>query len=277
MHAKDYRWLAEPLLDTLRRAGAAELQLLRGDLRIEMKADDSPVTAADRAAEDIILADLAAIAPHIPVVSEEAASRGEVPAIGRRFFLVDPLDGTKEFVRRSGEFTVNIALVEDGVPIFGMVFAPLLGRVYLTLAPHEAYAAMLAVEGGPTTLAALHLERLATRAPRAAGLDVVASKSHMNEATQRYLAQVAIIELRQVGSSLKFCLVAEAKADLYPRLGPTMEWDTAAGDAILRAAGGQVLCASGGALAYGKAAEGYVNPSFMAWGRAPLAPAGQAS
>ncbi len=261
--------LASTLAETAQRAGAAIREIRAAGIEVRQKADASPVTDADEAAEQIILADLMHAAPGIPIIAEEAVAAGEVPETGDLFFLVDALDGTKEFVSGSGEFTVNIALVRGGAPQFGLIFAPALGELYVTLAEDRAIRADVGTGAIKPLDAAMH-QPLRTRAPAPGQLVALASRSHMNEATKRFLEIHGISETRQAGSSLKFCRIAQGLADVYPRLGPTSEWDTAAGDAILRAAGGVVLTEDGAPLAYGKAADGYFNPGFIAWARPPV-------
>jgi 3'(2'),5'-bisphosphate nucleotidase len=238
------------------------------DFTVERKADNSPVSEADRNAERAILAALRVAFRDLPVVAEEACSAGDAPACGRHYFLVDPLDGTKEFISRNGEFTVNIALVEDGVPIAGVVFAPALLLAYAG-AGGKAWKGQLG-----ETFDAIHDWReihVRTSGPSPVA---VASRSHMTPATEAALRQVGARETRSIGSSLKLCLIAEAAADFYPRLGPTMEWDTAAGDAVLRAAGGVVVALDGKPLRYGKTGvpgtRDFRNPSFIAAGDARL-------
>ncbi len=235
-------------------AGRATLRFY-GLTEAAVKADGSPVTAADQAAEDIILPALRALTPGIPVVSEEEASKGLSPAVtGSRFWLVDPLDGTREFLNGNGEFTVNIALIENGVPVLGVVVVPALGETY---AGAEPGTAVLEDAGGERAIA--------VRSPPAAGLTVVGSRSHGDaEAMEAFLAGRTVASFRAAGSSLKLCLIARGEADLYPRLGTTMEWDIAAGHAVLRAAGGRVETLEGKAFLYGKA--GYRNPHFVAFG-----------
>jgi 3'(2'), 5'-bisphosphate nucleotidase len=228
-------------------------------LAVQTKADSSPVTLADSASEAIILERLARGAAGTPVVAEEEVAAGRVPQASREFFLVDPLDGTKEFIAGRDEFTVNIALVRAGVPILGVVYAPALGRLYAGNA--TSFVAF-------RTDAAGSREAIRVRAVPAQGITAVASRSHSSRETEAYLAGYRVFERISIGSSLKFCLVAEGSADLYPRLGPTMEWDTAAGHAVVLAAGGSVIAADGRPLRYGKAE--YRNPSFIASG--PLAP-----
>lgn len=262
--------LAPVLFETAQRAGQVIRDIYAGGLEVRRKEDASPVTDADEAAEEIILADLARHAPGIPVIAEEAVTAGRIPETGDVFFLVDPLDGTREFVRGTGEFTVNIALVRDGAPCFGIIHTPAVGGMFITLG--ESHAVRADVGTGKTlALADAALTKLRTRAPIPGRLTAVASRSSMNDETQAFLDRHGVSETRSAGSSLKFCVIAAGEADVYPRLAPTSEWDTAAGDAILRAAGGVVLREDGTPLNYGKRQEGYLNPGFIAWGRAPAA------
>ena len=250
------------LIYTAQRAGGAIMAVYATDFTVKDKADTSPVTAADEAAEKIILADLAAIAPGIPVVAEESVAAGRVPVIADRFFLVDPLDGTREFVSRRDEFTVNVALIENGEPVLGVVFAP---------ARHELYwGDVRAGKAGhidadpdgtmPSMGTAIHARVAPER-----GLTAVASRSHRTPETDAFLSRYSIGEFQSIGSSLKFCLVASGRADLYPRIGTTMEWDTAAGHAVLSAAGGSVTDLEGAPFRYGK--PGFRNGNFVARGR----------
>ena len=227
------------------------------DFEVRAKSDASPVTEADEAADALIAAGLAAAFPDILIVTEENAATHAQRA--GRFLIVDPLDGTKEFVQRRGDFTVNIALVEEGVPVLGVVHAPAKGRLFYTRADGRAVE-----EDGPFDLDRAGAQRvLSVSTPDNGALMVVASKSHRDAATDAYIGRYAVADMRSAGSSLKFCLVASGEADLYPRLGRTMEWDTAAGDAVLRAAGGRVVRFDDlSPLAYGKA--GYENPFFIA-------------
>lgn len=246
--------LADVLLDSARRAGAAIMDIYATDFVARAKADRSPVTEADLAADRVIGAVLERAFPHIPVVTEERAESHDAAAAGSRFFLVDPLDGTKEFVKRGGDFTVNIALIENGVPLRGVVFAPALDRLFWT---DDDGRARMRDDDGPA-------RAIRCAAPDDAALNVVASKSHRDAATDAYIARYAVGDFKGAGSSLKFCLLAAGEADLYPRLGRTMEWDTAAGHAVLRAAGGHVDAWPGGTpLAYGK--SGFENPHFIAY------------
>ena len=247
-------------------AGAAILRIYETDFAVTTKADASPVTEADEAAEAIILAALAKAAPGVPVVAEEEVAAGRCPECGDLFFLVDPLDGTKEFVERRGDFTVNIALIEARAPVLGVVLAPVAGRIFSgDVGAGQAWEADVAngMIGArrPIRTRAAPTERIAA----------VASRSHGSAATEAYLAQFTIAERVSRGSSLKLCLVAAGEADLYPRLSPTMEWDIAAGDAVLRAAGGLVLDAQGLPMAYAK--SDFRNPAFVATGGMATPPA----
>jgi 3'(2'), 5'-bisphosphate nucleotidase len=246
--------LLEQLLPIARMAGDAIMNVYEGTTTVTVKADASPVTNADEAAERVILEALPAIDPEIPVVSEEAFAAGERCAIGERFWLVDPLDGTKEFISRNGEFTVNIALIERGKPVLGVVFAP---------AVDELYAGAQGV--GSFMEKAGERRAIRCRRPPAEGLTVVSSRSHGDQqAIQQYLAAHLVSRSTTAGSSLKLCRVAAGQADCYPRLGRTMEWDIAAGHAVVAAAGGSAADLQGNELAYGKA--GFENPHFVVWG-----------
>ena len=245
-------------------------------MAVEAKDDHSPVTAADRLGEEIILKGLAAAFPETPVLAEEAASAGQIPALGDAFFLVDPLDGTKEFINKTGEFTVNIALIESGRPVLGVVYAPAIGRLYTGIAGGGARRLSIDVHGDVAANSPI-----AARAPSAGGLIAVASRSHRSPETDAFLKTLPISDFAAAGSSLKFCLIAEAAADVYPRLGRTMEWDTGAGQAVLEAAGGRVVAFDASAdkaptrdappLRYGKTERGYDNPFFIAWGAEEIA------
>ncbi len=224
---------------------------------VKSKSDTSPVTEADEAADALISAGLRAEFPDVMLITEEQADSHALSA--RTFLIVDPLDGTKEFVQRRGDFTVNIAYVQDGVPVRGVVYAPAQGRLFYT-APDGASVE----EVGPHDVARPGTIRaLKVAASDNEALMVVASKSHRDQATDDYIARYAVRDMTSAGSSLKFCLVATGEADLYPRLGRTMEWDTAAGDAVLRGAGGHVVRFDDHTpLAYGK--PGWDNPFFIA-------------
>ncbi len=253
--------LPTALLRIAQRAGAAILDVYEGRIAIDVrqKADHSPVTAADEAAEAIILAALRDLTPDIPVVAEEAAEAGKIPDVsGGRFWLVDPLDGTKEFLTRNGEFTVNIALIENGCPAAGVVHAPALNKTWTGIGAGSAFYVESDQDPAP----------IRTRPQPATGAAVIASRRHGDAAAMdRFLSGIKIGARVEAGSSLKFCLVASGQADLYPRFGRTMEWDTAAGHAVLLEAGGCVERADTGApLIYGKAR--FENPHFIARGRA---------
>lgn len=245
-------------------AGAEIMRIYGTDFQVSNKSDASPVTEADQRAEAIILQGLKALAPEIPVVAEEEASAGRIPHTQSLFFLVDPLDGTKEFVSKNGEFTVNIALIEDGVPVLGAVYAPALGTLYWGAKDEGAY--MAEVIDGQT----VNTRRIKVRIPGPAGLLAVGSRSHGGAETQSYLEAYKISDFVAAGSSLKFCLIAVGEADIYPRMGRTMEWDTAAGDAVLRAAGGRVETMDHQTLRYGKRdipnEADFANPHFVAFG-----------
>ncbi len=242
-------------------AGRLAMAIYESDFAVEAKGDASPVTEADRLGEAIILRGLDRLAPHIPVLAEEAASEGKIPSLGNEFFLVDPLDGTREFVTKTGEFTVNIALVRNGAPVLGVVFAPAIGKLYRGVVGKGATLTKIA-EGRPGATAPINARQTPTR-----GLIAVASRSHRGPETDAFLETLDVADFAAAGSSLKFCLIAEGLADVYPRLGRTMEWDTGAGQAVLEAAGGRVVVFGGEEpLRYGKLPRGFDNPHFIAWG-----------
>ncbi len=245
---------------------------LGAGVAVEAKADASPVTVADREAEALILEGLGHAAPGVPVVAEESAAAGHQVSPGATFFLVDPLDGTREYVDRCGEFTINIGLVAALRPVFGMIYAPALGELFVTLGARRAVKAHIPVQSSRASLHDAELAGIKTRLPDASALTALVSRSHPAPGTEAFLARYDVSEAIRVGSSLKFCRIAEGRADLYARLGPTKEWDTAAGQAILEAAGGTVAMLDGGPLVYGKAADDYFNPHFAAWGGAPVSP-----
>lgn len=252
--------LVEPLVQLAIAAGAEILRVRAAGLEAREKADSSPVTEADEAAERVILAGLAKLAPSVPAIAEESVAAGRVPQAGARFWLVDPLDGTKEFIRGRSDFTVNIGLIEAAAPVFGVVYAPAKRRVFYTEAPDRAVAAEVDGAGEISGRRAIAAGR-----PTEKGHRIVASKSHRNPETDAFIAKYRLDSLVSAGSSLKFCLVAAGEADLYPRLGPTMEWDTAAGDAVLRASGGRMTALDGQPFLYGK--PGFRNGHFLARGR----------
>jgi 3'(2'), 5'-bisphosphate nucleotidase len=246
-------------------AGKAILDVYDAGPNVTLKADASPVTEADERAEAIILAGLAEAFPDIPVVAEESVAAGRIPDVaGRDFFLVDPLDGTKEFINRRDDFTVNIALIHDGVPVAGIVYAPAKKAAY---SGADGKAEKLGITDA---FAISSREGITVRTP-SGELTAVASRSHNSPETEAFLTEKGISSTKSVGSSLKFCLLAEGAADVYPRFGRTMEWDTAAGDAVLRAAGGITLDLAGAPFRYGKTAQAhdsdFANGHFIAWGR----------
>ena len=259
----------ELMIDLALKAGAAIDAIYRTDFDAEAKGDGSPVTAADKDAEAIIEAGLKAAQPDIPILAEEAASEGRIPELGDRFFLVDPLDGTREFVSRNGEFTVNIALIDHGRPISGVVYAPAIKKLYYGANGEGAFYQEVAPDQSRHDAERPH--EIEARSAFHKNLMAVASRSHRSPETEALLDKIGVKDFTPAGSSLKFCLVAQGSADVYPRLGRTMEWDTGAGQAVLEAAGGRVMALDGesevGPLMYSKAERGFDNPHFIAWGR----------
>jgi 3'(2'), 5'-bisphosphate nucleotidase len=272
MQTAEMKELAENLLSVTLSVARVQMAHFAAGVRAETKADRSPVTAADRESEDIILAGLARVAPGVPVVSEEAAALGHIPTTGDSFFLVDPLDGTRPFIRGSPQFTINIALIAMRRPIFGLVYAPAIPDFYVTIGPSQAAAARLPPSTAAQSLADCNLEPLRTRVPDPNAIAALTSQTHVNSATRRFLEQYHVVETRAFSSSLKFGLLARGEADVYPRIGETSEWDTAAGHAVLAAAGGTVTTLEADPLLYGK--PRFLNPSFVAWARTPLPPKG---
>jgi 3'(2'), 5'-bisphosphate nucleotidase len=237
-------------------AGAREVMAVYAtDFAVQRKADDSPVSAADKNAEQAILTRLSAAMPELPVIAEEACSEGAAPQVGARFALVDPLDGTKEFVNRNGEFTVNIALVVNGRPVLGVVHVPVQHTTYTGCEGHGADKRI--GDGRPEKI---HVAAKASLPPR-----VVGSRSHRGASLDAFLERLGAFDMVPMGSSLKFCVVAEGGADVYPRLGPTSEWDTAAAQAVVEQAGGRVVTVDGTALAYNRK-EDILNPWFVVIG-----------
>lgn len=253
----DYSAIGDALARITAEAGKLILEIYATDFEARTKDEGSPVTEADEKAEVFILEQLRALAPDVPVVAEESAAAGNLPE-GKldEFFLVDPLDGTKEFISRNGEFTVNIALIQNGKPVLGAVHLPAKNETFWTRDPKTA---LLQDSEGT-------VKPLSCRAAPADGLVVVASRSHRDDATNALLEKLDVKELIGVGSSLKLCVLARGDADFYPRTGRTMEWDIGAGHAVLTAAGGQVLTMDGSPLGYGKLERGYDNPAFLAIG-----------
>jgi len=253
------RDLALALCKIAREAGALILTHYEGEIEIHLKSDESPVTIADQEANELIVHALEHLTPHIPIIAEESVD--ELISTGlnveelQEFWLVDPLDGTKEFLHKNGDFTVNIALIREGVPELGVIFPPTQGHCYLTLGPEEA-----AIEYADGTLEPIKARQINWDEPV-----VMVSRSHRTPATDAYLTQLTKYRAVSRGSSLKLCLIACGEADLYPRHGRTMEWDIAAGHAILVAAGGSVMTFDGEPLRYGKSS--LENPHFIASGR----------
>jgi 3'(2'),5'-bisphosphate nucleotidase len=253
--------LLDGLIAASIEAGRIILDVYARPIDVAFKADASPVTEADGRAEVVLLAALARLAPGVPVVAEESVAAGRVPPAATRFFLVDPLDGTKEFIGGNGEFTVNVALIEHGVPVMGVVYAPAIGRLFAG-GPDGAFE--IAVTDG----AAGARRSIRVRPLPVEGAVLLVSRSHATAATDAFRPAVPVVGRRAIGSSLKFGLIAAGEADLYPRFSPTMEWDTAAGDAVLRAAGGVMTLPDGAPFLYGKrdrpGLADFANPSFIA-------------
>jgi 3'(2'), 5'-bisphosphate nucleotidase len=246
-------------------AGVRVMDVYNSDFETRTKADYSPVSDADERAEEVILARLEESLPGIPVLAEERASRDGVGGKAWDvFLLVDPVDGTREFINRRGDFTVNIALICHGVPIAGAVYAPARKEMYFG----GAHAQLVEEFSPGETLR--EGRTLSTRVYPAAGLTAITSASHLDDRTRAFINERKVADQVAIGSSLKFCWVAAGKADVYPRFGPTMEWDTAAGQAVLAAAGGRVVHPDGSPFLYCKGAEGFRNGPFIAWGREPV-------
>jgi 3'(2'), 5'-bisphosphate nucleotidase len=250
------------LAEIAHAAGKAIMDIYNSDFKATLKPDQSPVTAADEVAEAIILQRLGKA---LPVIAEEQVAAGIHTKIGTRFYLVDPLDGTKEFISRNGEFTVNIGLIENGKPVLGVVYAPALGEMFVGHAGQGAFRTNLACADD---FNAAQFCEIMTRPLPAAGATVLASRSHLDKETENFIAQTKVEKLINAGSSLKFCRIACGQADLYPRFGRTMEWDTAAGHAVLLAAGGSVSQPDGSPFRYGKKERGFDNGAFIARGSA---------
>ncbi|MEM8616403.1 MAG: 3'(2'),5'-bisphosphate nucleotidase CysQ [Pseudomonadota bacterium] len=254
--------------DTLARialdAGKLIMEVYATDFDVDRKDDSSPVTEADEKAEALILAAVREADPTLPIIAEEAAAAGNIPEHEGRFALVDPLDGTKEFINKRGEFTVNIGIIEHGTPVMGVVYAPALGRLFMAEDRFTAWQAE-AEPGGAVPAPAERKPMTIRKAPDT-GLTAIASKSHRSDETNAFLDALNVTDIISAGSSLKFCLIAAGEADLYPRHGRTMEWDTAAGHAVAEAAGARVTTLDHDPLTYGKEERGYDNPHFIVWG-----------
>lgn len=253
----------------MRAASRVELGYFGSGVAIERKADSSPVTAADQEAEAIILEALEQVAPDVPVIAEEQYSAGIVPEVDGTLFLVDALDGTRAFVKGNTDFTINVALVVDRAPVFGMIMLPASGELYVTMAADVALRAAIDVEAD-VAFDDIDFVPVHSRVPDPTALVVSLSNSHPSERLEALLADKPIAGRFEAGSSLKFCRIAEGRADFYPRLGSISEWDIAAGHAILRAAGGEVTEMDGGTLRYGNQQAKFRTPPFIAWGREDL-------
>jgi 3'(2'), 5'-bisphosphate nucleotidase len=254
--------IADIFAEIALEAAVSVMAVYAGDSRARRKLDGSPICDADEAAEAIILNRLAMQLPQFPVLAEEAASRGGKMVAEQMFILVDPLDGTREFLSHNGEFTVNIGLIVDSSPRAGVVYAPAFGRLWIG----GAAASVCEVAPGAALPPPAARRVIHPRPVPRQGLTALVSRSHADPATEAFLAKLPVKERRLAGSALKFCVVAEGQADVYPRFGQTMEWDTAAGDAVLRAAGGIVRDSAGGPLGYGKTEAQFRNGPFVAWG-----------
>lgn len=252
--------LLDDLTALVARASALIRDIAAKGLSHRLKDDKSPVTAADEASEALILDGLAHLLPGVPVIAEEMAAKGSVPALDASFLVVDPLDGTKEFIAGSDQFTVNVGLVTRGVPVAGVVAAPNKGLVWRGVVGAKAERLRLLHDGADQPQA------IRTRPWPAHDAVAVMSRSHLDPATEAFLARLEPIVRRPNGSAIKFCRIAEGTADVYPRLATVCEWDVAAGQAVLTAAGGIVTTPQGGPLAYGRVAENFRVPAFIAWG-----------
>lgn len=256
--------LADALAALASQAAAVILATRPSGLATRLKSDSSPVTAADEASDAVIARGLSQILPGLPIVSEETTIQPASLPPGASFALVDPLDGTKEFLAGTNEFTVNIALVVDGRPVAGFISAPALGLLYRGVVGRGAECLHLIPGALPAQASAITAIR--TRARPSEGMVATVSRSHLEAATDAFLARLPVVERLSCGSALKFCRIADGTADVYPRLSPTSEWDVAAGHALISAAGGFLTTPDGGPLSYGRAQVGYLVPGFVAWG-----------
>ena len=261
--------LAQSIIPIAQRAGAAILDIYRTDPNTRYKADKSPVTDADHASEDLIVDSLSKLFPEIPVVAEEALAAGNIPDVQKYFFLVDPLDGTKEFIKKNGEFTVNIALIEAELPIFGLIYAPDKADCYVTLQNNTAARCDLHPDHNPSPRQEFDFQRLTGEPREQRPMTAIVSRSHLTPETESFLKELGDPQRLLLGSSLKFGVIARGEADVYPRFGRTCEWDTAAGHALLNATGGCVLTGDGEPFLYGKKDQSFHNPPFVAWRRKP--------
>jgi len=270
MDQQSHRQLADRLIGAVLAAGRLEMGYFNSGLAIETKADRSPVTVADREAEGIIIEALNRELPNLAVVAEEAFAAGDRPALGESFLLVDALDGTKQFISGHKEFTINIALVRDSVPVFGLIYAPALSDLLVTDGPGRALRATLPPDAAIASVGAAHPVPIHVRAAPQLGIIALQSRSRNTDLSNAFLTDFKVAGKRQLGSSYKFCLIAAGEADIYTQFGDTREWDTAAGQAILTAAGGCVVTLGGGPLVYAKSGLDYLNPQFIASSK-PLA------
>ena len=271
MTSIDHGRLVRGLIPALVEAGRIEMAYFQAGVSVEHKSDRSPVTAADREAEACLLQALGELSPGVPVVAEEEVAEGRVPELGPMFFLVDPLDGTREFIAGRPEFTINVGMVMDGHPRFGMLYVPATGELFATTGKDSAAWTTLPVGTDPPEFEKLAWKSLSGRVPNPADLVAVESRSHRSPETEMLLAEKGVARALKIGSALKFGVLARGDADLYLRLGATGEWDTAAGQAIVEAAGGLVTDLDGDPLVYGKTAQRFINQPFIAWSRRPSA------
>lgn len=267
----NYKELALSILAAAQRAGAAIMDIYGPGMSVRYKADASPVTDADHASEEILLTEIGKLMPGVPVISEEQAAAGNLPEAGSTYFAVDPLDGTKEFLKLNGEFAISIGLISGRKAIFGLVFGPAKADCFVTLAPGQAFRCVLHPAHDPAPQRNLEFAPLNGEA---AGrpLTAIISRSHLAPETAAFLEAQGNPEKLTMGSALKFGMLAAGEGDFYPRHGATSEWDTAGGQAILEAAGGAVLTLEGEPLLYGKKGQSFRNPPFIAWRRRPENP-----
>lgn len=265
--ALDRQRLADALLPAVLAAGRVEMTRWDdAEIAVRIKSDETPVTEADHEAEEVLIAALSCVAPGVLVIGEETFEQTRAPRDGEPFFLVDPLDGTHDFIEHIPEFTVNVALIEHGRPVFGMIYAPALNALFVTTAPDCARMALIECHQTTSSLDGCRSRPIQTRPSDPENLIAFSSRKHNDAQTCEILARMGTCAATPVGSSLKFCLIARGYGDVYVRRGPTSEWDTAAGEAILEAAGGAVTTFDGGKIVYGGAERRYRNPFFVAWG-----------
>lgn len=262
--------LADALMGPLAEAARTILAARDKGLVVERKSDGSQVTEADRQAEEILAGSLKTICPGIPIIAEESAAAGSVPAIGQTFFLLDPLDGTRDYCAGNDDFTINIGLVDNGRPVFGLILAPARHELFVTPVEGEAIFAAFDAAAAPKRLADLGAQVLHVRSGKAGDLSALVSRREAGADFDDRLAQLGVTSRTAASSAVKFGLLARGDADIYPRFGPTCEWDTAAGHAIVEAAGGTVTALDGTPLLYGKTSSGFLNAPFVARGRIDL-------